>query len=77
MTNGKSNFGFSYTLNMANFETFRWNISLSANFLFLKSDTTYKDGPTNKKVTGKRSIWNTELSKTLVVRGISLGFFAS
>ena len=24
---------------MANFEALRWNISLSANFLFLKSDT--------------------------------------
>ena len=27
------------TLNIANFEAFRWNISLNANFLFLKGDT--------------------------------------
>ena len=30
--------GFSYTQNIANFEAFRWNISLSANLLFSKSD---------------------------------------
>ena len=30
--------GFSYTSNIANFEAFRWNISLSANLLFVKSE---------------------------------------
>ena len=30
--------GFSYTKNIANFEAFRWNISLSAKLLFLKSE---------------------------------------
>ena len=34
--------GFSYTLNIANFEAFRWIISLSANLLFLKSDDVCK-----------------------------------
>ena len=40
--------GFSYTLNIANFEVFRWNISLSANLLFLKSDlsVSHKDEKT-------------------------------
>ena len=37
--NGKSNFGFSNIWNIANFEVFCWNILLSANLLFLKSDT--------------------------------------
>ena len=31
MKKGKSNFGFSYILNMANFEAFGWNISSSIN----------------------------------------------
>ena len=38
MKNGKSNFGFSYILNMANFDAFCWVISSSINTLFLKSD---------------------------------------
>ena len=29
--------GFSYYKNIANFEAFRWNISLSAKLLFMKS----------------------------------------
>ena len=40
MKNGKSNFGFSYIKNMANFEAFHWVISSSINLLFLKSDKT-------------------------------------
>ena len=39
MKNEKKLYGFSYTQNIANFEAFRWNISLSANLLFLKSGT--------------------------------------
>ena len=31
MKNGKINFGFSYILNIANFEAFPWNFSLSIN----------------------------------------------
>ena len=31
MKNGKSNFGFSYIKNLANFEAFRWNFSSSTN----------------------------------------------
>ena len=30
--------GFSYAQNIVNFEAYRWNILLSANLLFLKSD---------------------------------------
>ena len=41
MKNGKSNFGFSFAENIANFEAFRWNISLSANLFFLKSGPTF------------------------------------
>ena len=38
MKNEKNYMGFLIpTWNIANFEAFRWNISLSANFLFLKS----------------------------------------
>ena len=37
MKNGKSNFGFSYLWNMANFEAFCRVISSSINLLFLKS----------------------------------------
>ena len=37
MNNGKSNFGFSYVRNMANFEAFHWVISSSINLLFLKN----------------------------------------
>ena len=37
MKNEKKIHGFSYTLNIANFEAFSWSISLSANILFLKS----------------------------------------
>ena len=37
MKNVKYLCGFSYTLNIANFEAFRWTISLRANLLFLKS----------------------------------------
>ena len=33
--------GFSYSKSIANFEAFRWNISSSINFLFLKSDIRY------------------------------------
>jgi hypothetical protein len=29
--------GFSYTWDIAGFEAFRWNVSLSASLLFLKS----------------------------------------
>ena len=38
MKNGKSNFGFSYVYNIANFEAFRQGITSSINLLFLKSD---------------------------------------
>ena len=34
----KKLYGFSYTYNIANFEAFCWNILMSANLLFLKSD---------------------------------------
>ena len=36
--NEKKLHGFSYSKNMANFESFRWNISSSINFFFQKSD---------------------------------------
>ena len=36
---GKKLRGFSYTQNIANFEVFRWNISLSAHLFFLKSES--------------------------------------
>ena len=39
MKNKKKLHGFSYTKNIANFEAFCWNILLSANLLFLKSET--------------------------------------
>ena len=37
MKNEKKLHGFSYTKNIANFDAFRWNISLSAKLLFMKS----------------------------------------
>ena len=39
MKNEKNYMGFLVHKNIANFEAFRWNISLSANLLFLKSGT--------------------------------------
>ena len=37
MKNGKSNFRFSYSTNITNFEVFCWGIKLRINRLFLKS----------------------------------------
>ena len=43
MKNKKKLCGFSFSINMANFEVFCWNKKLSSNLFFLKSDNPNKE----------------------------------